>query len=101
MALPHGALADVSSGDVATLGAYTQAFEKRLGRPTQSDQSARAQAGCLLGAFDAHGGDEAQSALMDMMQRVAGQSEFDDPLVVSFNEAYGAVYARALRQCAP
>ncbi|MEO1550305.1 MAG: hypothetical protein AAFR93_07715 [Pseudomonadota bacterium] len=95
------ARAEVSPRDVEALGAFTQALETRLGRAAPGPGAARAQADCMLERFDAHGGRGAQDALMAMMERVASTSEFDDPVVVRFNDAYGTVYAQALRQCAP
>lgn len=57
------------------------------------------RARCILGRIEDDFGQGGVSALMNMMKVLSKGTEFDDATVVSFNEAYGRDYNRALNRC--
>lgn len=77
-------------------------FNSKLPRSTiagLTERQQRLRADCILDDFEDRFGQAGVSRLMELMRVLARGAEFDDPTIVGFNEAYGAVYDRMVSDC--
>lgn len=92
----------VSDGEIANFVKRSDAFQKKLPRSRVLNLSApqrRARAACILGNMEERHGSQGVGAVMQLMSVLSQGAEFDDPTIVSFNEAFGSDYDRIVAQC--
>ncbi|MEO0912112.1 MAG: hypothetical protein AAFY59_03860 [Pseudomonadota bacterium] len=92
----------MSDGEIAQFLSRSDAFQKMLPRSrvlSLSVAQRRARAACILGSMEAQHGTRGVGAVMRLMSVLSQGAEFDDPTIVSFNEAFGSDYDRIVSQC--
>lgn len=92
----------VSDAQVSRFVRLSDQFNAKLSRSEVAglDGAQRAVRGkCILETLEQKHGAPAVSAVMALMQTLAGGAEFDDPTVVEFNDRYGDAYNAATRTC--
>jgi hypothetical protein len=91
-----GPVQAADAGVVAEYQSYAGQLDALIGG---SGSASPARAECIVTAFEAERGPGGIDDLLRLMRTVAGGAEFDDPVIVEFNERHGAAYKQVLRGC--
>ncbi len=94
----------VEPGTVNRFVSLSDAFNESIGRADLNSAPApskRQTASCMLDYFEGYGGAEAVDSLMQLMATLSADVQFDNPIIIAFNDAHSQAYRAALSKCLP